>query len=205
MKTKKMKALAEADLKVWNTGNLELYDKILSPKIIRHEVDIQEDIVGIEANKENVTIIRTGFPDFKVKFKDLIIKNKEMVARWTATGSNTGLFGSLMPTGKKVKISGVTISRIVKKRIQEQWVYYNQAEFLKQLGIDKALYDQMNRKSDETTHNDRRVSPRIKQAAAEASKEVNLTEPKKQKTKENIENKKNTDEKIKKDPNEKKE
>ena len=150
-------------------------------------------------------VIRTGFPDFKVKLKDLIIEKKKMVVRWTAAGSNTGLFGSLMPTGKKVKISGVTISLIVKKRIQEQWVYYNQAEFLKQLDIEKALYDQMNRKSDEITQKDRRVSQRIKQAAEEASKEVNLTEPKKQKAKEDIENKKDTDEKIKKDVDEKKE
>jgi len=195
MKTKKMKALAEADLEVWNTGNLELYDKILSRKIIRHEVDINEDIIGIEANKENVTITRTGFPDFKVKLNDLIIKNKKMVVRWTATGSNTGLYGNLLATGKKVKISGVTISRIVKKKVQEQWVFYNQAEVLTQLGVEKTLYDQMNRKSEEAIQKDKRVAERIKQAAEEARKEVDKTERTTQKTNQPIENKEDTNEK----------
>jgi len=176
-----MKALANTDLKVWNKGDLELYDKILSPKIIRHEVDIKEDIIGIEANKENVTFNRTAFPDFKVTFNDLIIKGEKVVVRWIAKGTNTGPFGKLPPTGKKIKISGVTISHIVKKKVKEQWVFYNQAEVLTQLGIEQALFEQMSVKPEGITQKSRRVTEIIKEAAEEVSKAVEKTEPAAQK------------------------
>jgi hypothetical protein len=70
---KEMKALADKQLEVWNEGNLSLLDEILSPEIMRHEVDLSEDIIGIEANKENVTSFRISYPDFNVTPNELII------------------------------------------------------------------------------------------------------------------------------------
>ena len=129
-----MKAMSDKYLELWNEGNLSLCDELLSPEIVRHEVDIIEDIIGIEAFKEFVTMERTTFPDFNVTLDELIIKEDNMVGRWTLTGTNTGPFGELPPTGKKVKLSGVEVSHVVDGKIIEQWVYFNQAAMLTQLG-----------------------------------------------------------------------
>ena len=129
-----MKALAESNLEVWNEGNLSLFDEILSPEIVRYEVDISEDIIGVEANKENVTFFRTSLPDFNVTIDELIIKGDNIVERWTVTGTNTGPFGELPPTGEKIKVSGVGIWHVVDGKISEQWLYYNNAAVLTQLG-----------------------------------------------------------------------
>ena len=129
-----MKALMDSYIEIWNEGNLSLLDEILSPKFVRHQVDISEDIIGIDAMKENVTFYRTGYPDFNVTFDELIIKGDSIAERWTATGTNTGPFGDLPPTGKKTKISGVTISHVVDGKVSEQWIFYNQAALLTQLG-----------------------------------------------------------------------
>ena len=132
---KEMKALADKYLELWNEGNLSLCDEILSPEIVRHTVDIYEDIIGIEAFKEYVTSMRTTFPDFNATLDELIIKGDNIVARWTVTGTNTGPFGDLPPTGKKVKYSGVNISHVIDGKLIEEWVYFNQAAFLTQLGF----------------------------------------------------------------------
>ena len=53
----------------------------------------------------------------------------------TLTGTNTGPREGQPATGKKIRLSGVTISRIVNGKIAEEWLYYNAAAFLTQLGF----------------------------------------------------------------------
>jgi len=100
---KEMKAHADAQLEVWNTGNLSLFDDILSPEIVTHNADV-EDLIGIESVKVWVTSTRTGFPDVNVTIDDLIVKGEYLVWRWTFTGTHTGLFFDMPPTGKKSKL-----------------------------------------------------------------------------------------------------
>ena len=132
---KEKKVLVDKYLEAWNEGNLSLFEELLSPEIVRHTVDIYEDIIGIEAFKEHVTLQRTTFSGFNVTLDELIIKGDNMVGRWTLTGTNTGPFGELPPTGKKVKFSGVEVSHVVDGKMVEQWVYYNQAAIFTQLGF----------------------------------------------------------------------
>ena len=129
------KVLVDKYLEAWNEGNLSLFDELLSPEIVRHTVDIYEDIIGIEAFKEHVNLQWTTFPDFNVTLDELIIKGDNIVGRWTVTGTNTGPFGELPPTGKKVKFSGVEVSHFVDGKAVEQWVYYNQAAIFTQIGF----------------------------------------------------------------------
>jgi len=130
---KEMKAHSDAQLEVWNTGNLSLFDEILSPEIVTHFADV-EDLIGIEANKGWVTSTRTGFPDINITFDDLIIKGEYIVVRWTFTGTHTGLFYDMPPTGKKVKITGAFISHVVDGKEIESWQHLNQLAMLTQLG-----------------------------------------------------------------------
>jgi steroid delta-isomerase-like uncharacterized protein len=127
-------ALGDKYVKAWNEDNLSLFDEVLSPECVRHHVGISEDIIGIEAIKEYVTYMRTGFPDFNVTLDELIIAEDHSIGKWTVTGTNTGPLGDLPPTGKKVKYSGIEVTRIVDGKIIESWLYYNQAALFIQLG-----------------------------------------------------------------------
>ena len=130
---KEMKALWTSDLEVWNGGDLSLLDNILSPDYVRHVVDISEDIIGIEAYKENIIVNRTMIPDFTVNTDELIIKGDIIVGRWTATGTNTGPSSDgLPPTGNKIKFSGAAIMHVVDGKISETWMFYNMAAILTQ-------------------------------------------------------------------------
>lgn len=121
-------------LEVWNTGNLELVDEVYSPDYVRHTVDVLDDIVGTDAFKEYVTSLRTTYPDFNVTIHETIKSSDTFAGPWTVTATNTGP-GDFPPTGKKIKVSGATISKVVKGKIVEEWIYYNQAAVLTQLGF----------------------------------------------------------------------
>jgi len=133
-------AIAEGVLEIWNEGNLTLVDEIYSPDYVRHYVDIYEDIVGIDAYKQWITNTRTIFPDFHVTQEgDIIFKDDKIVSRWLADGTNTGPLntplGSFPSTGKKVRFYGVFIIHVVEGKIVEEWLYFNQASLLQQLGF----------------------------------------------------------------------
>ncbi len=130
---KEMKAILDATLEVWNTGNVSLFDEIFSPEVVLHHND-SEDLIGIEANKEWVTSSRTGLPDFNVTFDKIIINGEYGAVGWTSTGTNTGTFLGLPPTGKKVKFSGAFITHVVDGKTIEIWQHYDASSLMIQLG-----------------------------------------------------------------------
>jgi cytidyltransferase-like protein len=98
-------------------------------------VDMGEDIVGTSAFKELVTSFRTAFPDFNVTFDEVFAAGDTTVIQWTMTGTNTGPFGDLPPTGQPVTLHGVAISRAVDGMTVEVWQHYNQLFMFQQMGF----------------------------------------------------------------------
>jgi len=129
-----MKALAERSLELWNTGDMDLADELWDTSFVRHEVDINEDIVGIDAFKESVSSLRAAFPDFNVTFVELLIMGDRTASRWIVTGTNTGPGALASYTGNKVAIHGASVVLVRNGKIVEEWVYYNLAAVLAQLG-----------------------------------------------------------------------
>jgi len=129
-----MKALSIRAMNIWSEGNYALFDELYSPEIIRHEVNIHEDFVGTQEYKDNVIWVRTAYPDFTVTVDDLFVKDDLVVLRWTVTATHTGYRGDLPATGKHIQFSGIVINRFVDGRIVEEWVYFNMAAPLTQLG-----------------------------------------------------------------------
>ena len=131
--------LVERDMEIWNEGNLALADELIAPDYVEHTAGISEDIVGIDAFKERVTNLRIDFPDFTVTVEELIVKDDRIVWRWIATGTNTGTTSDIPPTGKKIRIEGVGILRVVDGKIVERLMYYNEGAMLRQLGYTITL------------------------------------------------------------------
>lgn len=134
------KALADRYIEARNEVNLALLDEIYAPDIVVHDCSYPEDIVGLDALKNQYTFSHTAFPDFNITYEKIIIKGDKIIwFPWTLTGTNTGHFhtplGDLPPTGKKVRISGVAIDRIVNGKVVEEWVFWNVLDMLQQLGF----------------------------------------------------------------------
>ena len=78
-----------------------------------------------------------GFPDLHVIIEDMIAEGDKVWVRLEQTGTHTGEFRGLSPTGKKTKYATVAIWRIAKGKIIEGWGVYDMLEFYKQLGVIK--------------------------------------------------------------------
>jgi C-1 hydroxylase len=74
-----------------------------------------------------------SFPDWHETIEDIIAEGDKVWVRVKATGTITGEYRGLPPTGKKVTYEAVDIYRIANGKLVEYWGV-SDTDFLKQLG-----------------------------------------------------------------------
>ena len=66
---------------------------------------------------------------------DLILGDGDfVVGRWTATGTHTGPWGAIAPTGRPISFSGVNIFRFERGKVAEIWNHRDDLGLMTQLG-----------------------------------------------------------------------
>ena len=66
---------------------------------------------------------------------DTFIKDSVVFTHWEVDGPNTGIFAEAPATGKKIKISGLSLIYFNKEgKIYKENVCYNELDLLQQLG-----------------------------------------------------------------------
>lgn len=81
-----------------------------------------------------VSLFHTAFPDLVITVEDTITQQARVATRFTIRGTQTGPFAGAAPTGKRVLITGIAISRLAHGRITEQWDQADMLGLLQQLG-----------------------------------------------------------------------
>jgi predicted ester cyclase len=76
---------------------------------------------GIEGAKAAHRIMLAGFPDYQTIIDDLFAEDDKVAARITMSGTHTGSFMGIPPTGKYVSFTGVYIARIANGKTAEHW------------------------------------------------------------------------------------
>jgi steroid delta-isomerase-like uncharacterized protein len=120
---------------VWNKGNIDMLDALLSPGYLNHSSSIPDSPPGPEGLKPIVAAMRHAFPDLHYEIKDLVITNYRVVARVLMTGTHKGDFFGLAPTHRKIMVNQVNIEYISAGRISEHWRVTEELSIMKQLGV----------------------------------------------------------------------
>jgi steroid delta-isomerase-like uncharacterized protein len=76
-----------------------------------------------------------AFPDSRVTIEDMIAEGDQVVTKKTFTGTHTGEFAGIPPTGKPVTLQFVDIMRVRDGKIVEHWNCIDQLSFMQQLGV----------------------------------------------------------------------
>jgi predicted ester cyclase len=108
--------LAEVD-----RGNDDVVEVYYSPDYVDHTPTAVRRHSGRDGLGGTFAALRRAFPDTRHTIEDLVAEGDRVVARVSARATHTGdLFGHA-PTGKLVRLSSITIYRIVDGRIAERW------------------------------------------------------------------------------------
>lgn len=110
-------------------------DQLVAPDYVLHDPGTPNFSGGREGYKEFQAGFTKAFPDHQLTFDAEFAAGDMVVTRWTSTGTQTGDMPGIPATGKKVNVSGITISRVANGMVAEDWQEFDRLGLLQQLGI----------------------------------------------------------------------
>jgi steroid delta-isomerase-like uncharacterized protein len=139
MSTEENKALVRRFYEeVWDRGNSDFAFEVFAEDYVRHDLRPTEALPGPEGQKRIADDFRSAFPDLRVKVDLVIGEGDFVVGRWTATGTHSGSWGALEPTGRRATFSAVNIFRFDHGKVVEIWNHRDDLGLRDQLGA--AIY-----------------------------------------------------------------
>lgn len=120
---------------VWNKRNLAVVEQFIAAEYTTHDPAARDIGNGPEAVKKLVTMYHVNaFPDSRLKIEEILDDVNKVILRWSAVGTHKGELMGIAPTDKQVSVAGITIYRIAKGRIVEDWSNWDTLGLLRQLG-----------------------------------------------------------------------
>jgi steroid delta-isomerase-like uncharacterized protein len=116
------------------TGNFDAFKEVVSPENTDHDPAAGQ-VPGPEGYRMFFTGLRAAFPDMSVTLETMVADEESIAFAYTLTGTQTGPLMGVAPTGKKIKIRGMQISKFKDGKMVERWGSSDELGMLRQLGI----------------------------------------------------------------------
>ena len=120
---------------VWNQGNFETFEEIISPDYNGHIPTPPDAPSGREGLRWLIQTYRTGFPDIHVEVNDQIAEGDKVLTRIVIQGTHEGQFMNIPPSGNKVKVTALVVTRFVDGQNVEGWAEVDRFGMMQQLGV----------------------------------------------------------------------
>jgi steroid delta-isomerase-like uncharacterized protein len=120
---------------VWSRGNVGFAEEVFADDYVRHDLRATKAAPDAAGQALIAEQFRRAFPDLEWHI-DLVLGEGDLVAaRWTASGTHTGDWGDVSPTGKRATFSGVNIFRFgADGKVVEIWNHRDDFGLREQLG-----------------------------------------------------------------------
>jgi predicted ester cyclase len=117
-----------------NQNNPHVFDEVLAPDFVIYgaPVEMQPGPAGF---RQAIEPFRTAFPDLHVTFEAEFADGDYVFHRGYVTGTHTGEFQGIAPTGKPFKINVIDIWHVVNGKAVENWVQMDMLGLMQQLGV----------------------------------------------------------------------
>ena len=118
-----------------NKHNPDLLDEFMALDYV-DAPNTPYELRGLESVKQYYADVYRGFPNLHLTIEDIVAEGDKVAVRFKGTGTHTGEWFGIAPTGKKIAIIGVLIYRIVNGKIMEKVSgIYDFLDFYKQIGV----------------------------------------------------------------------
>lgn len=122
----------------FNRHDLAALDEIVADAYVDHNPGPGQ-APGREGLKQVFSLFQAAFPDLHIVVDNLVAEGERVISRQTASGTHSGEFLGLLPTGKHVKFIAMDEHRVANGRIVETWHLEDLLGLMYQLGAMPAL------------------------------------------------------------------
>ena len=131
MSLEENKVIVRNFLDALNTQDLSVLDDFVATDYY----DYTNQFQGLDIMKQTISIFYKSFPDFHINITDMIAEGDKVWVHEIESGTHTGEYRGITPTGKRFTFACVDIFHIVDGKIIEGWHVYDFLDFYRQLGI----------------------------------------------------------------------
>jgi steroid delta-isomerase-like uncharacterized protein len=119
---------------VLNQRNVELLDELAVEDYLEHD-PFPGYSNGRADLKARAQVLHGAFDPLRITVEDVIAEGDRVVVRWMSSGTHTGDFLGIPPTGKQFSIAGIDIHALRDGRMAEHWHVIDQLGQMQQLGL----------------------------------------------------------------------
>jgi predicted ester cyclase len=120
----------------WSEGRLDVLDELVSPAYRSHEPSNPEPVVGVDGVRDLMREFRSAFPDLSYAVDEQLAERDLVATRWTASGTHLGLLRGLAATGLTATFSGISLDRLDRGVVVEDWTSWDAVGLMRSLGGD---------------------------------------------------------------------
>jgi steroid delta-isomerase-like uncharacterized protein len=126
------KTMVQRYVEEFNKHNVDYLDEYMAPDYSYHRSGKDMDK---EAFKKFHSGVLSAFPDAVITAEDMIASGEKIVTRWRIQGTHKGVFHGVAPTGNKINITGIIISKFANGKCVEEWEEADGVGLMQQLGV----------------------------------------------------------------------
>jgi len=119
---------------IMSSGKMDDLNKYIADNMVEHQM-MPGQKPGLAGLKEMMSAMHTAFPDMKFSTSHITADSSNIWAHFTLTGTNSGPFMGMPPTGKKINIEGMDYLRIENGKAVEHWGFMEEKKMMQQLGL----------------------------------------------------------------------
>lgn len=131
--TETNKDLVRRYLDAFNDRNRETMSDLLADDVVEH--GIHEKLEGVDEILEFLDAHFEAFPDYSGRTDVMVAEGDTVAIRYTVSGTHTGEYHDVEPTGHPTEWTGMAMYRIEGDEIAEVWLEEDRLGLLEQLEV----------------------------------------------------------------------
>ena len=117
---------------IWNDRDESAIERFIPVDAKGNDPDFGS---GREGFRDQWRKWQTAFPDLHFEIVDLIAEGDKVLTRWVLTGTHQGEFLGVAPSGKAIRVQGMSLDRIEDGWVAEGFDGWDALGMRQQLGI----------------------------------------------------------------------
>jgi steroid delta-isomerase-like uncharacterized protein len=119
---------------IFNQKQVDRADELVAADYVDHAA-LPGQAPGLEGAKKKWAMYLAGIPDLRVTIEEMVAEGDMVGVRRSYEGTHRGELLGVPPTGKQVRIGGISIFRLAGGKIAEHWEQLDRLALMQQLGV----------------------------------------------------------------------